>query len=36
MPQNHPLDCLKSRNLKPDWLDPALRAAGVLKGGERL
>jgi len=29
-------DILQKRNLTPDWLDPALRAAGVLKGGEKL
>jgi len=29
-------DILQKRNLTPDWLDGALRAAGVLKGGEKL
>ena len=29
-------DILQKRNLKPDWLDAALRAAGVLKGSEKL
>jgi len=29
-------DILQQRNLTPDWLDGALRAAGVLKGGEKL
>lgn len=29
-------DILQKRNLAPDWLDAALRAAGVLKAGEKL
>jgi regulator of RNase E activity RraA len=29
-------DILRKRNLTPDWLDAALRAAGVLKGGGKL
>jgi regulator of RNase E activity RraA len=29
-------DILHRRNLEPGWLDPALRAAGALKAGEKL
>jgi hypothetical protein len=29
-------DIRAKRNLEPDWLEGALRAAGVLKAGEKL